>query len=143
MVVIVRPSQRAASVRQDTTVRPSTWTVHAPQDPRSHPFLVPVSPAYSRSASSSEVRGSIDNATRLPFTCSVTSILPGSAAAGVALGAGCAAAPWTKGSAKPAAVPPITPRRVTLNSSIQAPSVDRAYVAETPQVAPHNTGSGV
>ena len=55
MVVTLEPSTIIASVRQALTRRRSTNTVHAPQAPVSHPFLVPVSPICSRKASSNVV----------------------------------------------------------------------------------------
>ena len=42
MVVIAFPCERTARVRHEFTRRPSTWTVQAPQAPRSQPFFVPV-----------------------------------------------------------------------------------------------------
>ena len=58
MVVISRPSARAASDRHDFTRLPSISTVQAPHWPRSQPFLEPVRWRCSRRASSSVVRGS-------------------------------------------------------------------------------------
>ena len=52
IVVTSRPWTLAASVRQDSTRRPSISTVQAPHWPWSQPFLPPVSPRCSRNASS-------------------------------------------------------------------------------------------
>src|SRR5260370_27717269 len=52
MVVTSRPSHCAASIRHDTMRLPSSRTVQAPHAPWSQPFLVPVRPRWSRSASS-------------------------------------------------------------------------------------------
>src|SRR5207248_1072463 len=77
IVVTALPSQRAASVRQERTRAPSTCTVHAPQEPRSQPFFVPLRRNSSRSASSNVVRGSMLSGWRRPFTSSVTSAISG------------------------------------------------------------------
>ncbi len=123
MVVTWRPCTRAASVRQDTTRSPSTCTVQAPQEPWLQPFLVPVIPAYSRRASSSEVRGSIVSGTALPFTVSTTSS-DGSAVTGTAAGTGggatAGAATAGNGSTASPAPVPSSPRRVSLGSCIGA-----------------------
>jgi hypothetical protein len=58
IVVISLPSAVTASVRQETTRFPLTRTVHAPQDPRSQPFLVPVKCNLFRIASNKVTRGS-------------------------------------------------------------------------------------
>jgi hypothetical protein len=66
------PTAAMARVRQELTRRSSMSTVHAPHWPWSHPFFVPVSPAYSRSASSSVTEGSMTNVTSPPLMFSVT-----------------------------------------------------------------------
>src|SRR5438067_12087857 len=58
MVVIDSPWCATASVRHALIRRPCTRTVHAPQCPRSQPFLVPVGCRRSRRASSRVVRAS-------------------------------------------------------------------------------------
>ena len=58
MVVIALPCAATASVRQDSTRRPSTCTVQAPHWPWSQPFLLPVSSSCSRRASSRTLRTS-------------------------------------------------------------------------------------
>ena len=63
-----RPSHCAASVRHDTTRLPSSSTVHAPHAPWSQPFFVPVSPSWSRSASSSVTRASSSTSRGAPLT---------------------------------------------------------------------------
>ena len=47
---------------------PSISTVHVPQAPSLHPFLVPLSPSRSRRKSSSVTRGSTSAVTARPFT---------------------------------------------------------------------------
>ena len=56
MVVTRRLSHCAASIRHDSTRLPSSKIVQAPHAPWSQPFLVPVSPRWSRSASSRVTR---------------------------------------------------------------------------------------
>src|SRR5271165_1806903 len=56
MVTMSAPSCITASVRHETTRVPLSRIVHEPQAPWSQPFLLPVSPARSRSRSRSEVR---------------------------------------------------------------------------------------
>src|ERR1700736_3951354 len=68
IVVMFLPSCIATSVMQDKTRRPSMCTVQAPHSPRSHAFLVPVSPRFSRNASSSVVRGSTAIVRACPLT---------------------------------------------------------------------------
>ena len=72
IVVMSRPSQVAASIRQDSTRLPSASTVHAPHAPWSQPFLAPVSPSRSRSASSRVTRGSSQSSRRTPLTRSLS-----------------------------------------------------------------------
>src|SRR5918999_1500323 len=84
MVVISRPSTRAARERHDLTRLPSIRTVQAPHWPRPQPFLEPVRCKCSRNASSSVVRGSSVNRCSAPFTRSTT--FTGAAAAGAAPG---------------------------------------------------------
>ncbi len=48
MVVTSCPSAWTASTEHDFTLRPSRWTVHAPQLLVSHPTTVPVFPNRSR-----------------------------------------------------------------------------------------------
>src|SRR5581483_6732686 len=68
MVVTSCPAQSTASLRQAYSARPSTITVHAPQSPMSHDFLVPVRPRSKRSASTSVRRGSTLSGRSTPFT---------------------------------------------------------------------------
>src|SRR5438132_14113476 len=74
MVITRLPSVWTASVKHERTRRPSTSTVQAPHWPWSQPFLVPVSPSRSRSASSSETLGSTSSAWSVPLMVSRTRI---------------------------------------------------------------------
>ena len=65
MVTMLSPSCATASDRQELMRTPFTSTVQAPHWPWSQPFLVPVRPRWSRSASSSVVRGSSVEVVRL------------------------------------------------------------------------------
>ncbi len=67
-IVCTCPVTRTARVIQASTGRPSISTVQAPHSPRPHASLVPVSPSWSRSRSSSRVSGasaSVEYATSL------------------------------------------------------------------------------
>src|SRR6185437_438176 len=77
MVVISRPWASMASTEQEYTALPSIKTVQAPQVPRSHTRLAPVSSNLSRSASSSVTRGSNCAFSFLPLTLRDTGTLPG------------------------------------------------------------------
>src|SRR5260370_5498336 len=77
MVVICAPSFITAGVRHELIRRPSTRTVQAPHWPWSQPFLVPVSPRWMRSASSSVVHGAKVSLFATPLTWSVIVILAG------------------------------------------------------------------
>ena len=116
-VVTRLPWTVAASVRHDSTRRPSTWTVQAPHWPRSQPFLEPVSPSRSRSASSSVTRGSTVSLRRSPLTV-VVMVTTFSPAAGSTAGAASAGAPPIVGAraipADAAAARPMRSRRDTL-----------------------------
>ena len=72
IVVTCRPLTLAASVRHESTRRPSTRTVQAPHCPWSQPFFVPVSASRSRNASSKTTRASISSVFAVPLTFSVT-----------------------------------------------------------------------
>ena len=78
MVVISLPWAVIANVKHDSTRLPSTWTVQAPQAPRSQPFFVPVKSKRSRRASSNVTRGSTFNLLGLPLTVKVISVRPAS-----------------------------------------------------------------
>jgi hypothetical protein len=75
MVTISSPSCMTASVRQELILRPLISTVQAPHCPWSQPFLVPVRWRCSRSASSSDVRGSRSSCRTRPLTVSATCAL--------------------------------------------------------------------
>src|SRR6201987_4626022 len=78
MVVISFPWAVTTNVKHDSTRLPSTWTVQAPQAPRSQPFFVPVKSKRSRRASSNVTRGSTFNLLGLPLTVKVISVRPAS-----------------------------------------------------------------
>src|SRR3546814_8103612 len=63
MVVTVAPWAWAASMVQDLTLRPSTWTTQAPHWLVSQPTWVPVMPRMSRRSWTRSVRGSISRVT--------------------------------------------------------------------------------
>src|SRR6185295_14203082 len=63
-----------ASVRHELIRRPLTRTVHAPHCPWSQPFFVPVRCRCSRSASSSEVRGSRSSRRAVLLTVDSTAV---------------------------------------------------------------------
>lgn len=101
-----------ASVRHESTRRPLTSTVHAPQVPCPQPFLVPVIPRYSRSASSNVTRGSMVNSRRSPFTVSAVATGPGPfEGSRVALGILRSVAGAATGGTPTAAANPGTPAR--------------------------------
>ena len=60
----------AASMVQDLTARPSTWTVQAPHCAVSQPTCVPVSARSSRSHCTSRVSGDTSRLTARPLTVS-------------------------------------------------------------------------
>src|SRR6266513_2843491 len=68
MVVTSAPSACTASTVHDFTACPSRWTVQAPQLEVSHPTWVPVRPSSSRSAWTSNNRGSTCRFSSLPLT---------------------------------------------------------------------------
>src|SRR5947209_20419753 len=68
MVLTSWPSAMTASVVQDFTALPSTWTTQAPHCEVSQPTWVPVSRRFSRRNWTSRVRGSTLALTGLPFT---------------------------------------------------------------------------
>ena len=103
MVVISRPSTRAASERHDFTRLPSIRTVQAPHWPRPQPFFEPVRCKCSRNASRSVVRGSSVSRCSVPLTRSTT--LRGAGAALVPCAAASGAARGTNGPA--AKAPPV------------------------------------
>ena len=104
MVVISRPSTRAASERHDFTRLPSISTVQAPHWPRPQPFFEPVRCRCSRRASSSVVRGSSVSRCSVPLTRSTTSSGAGAASAPCA-----AAGDMAPGmSCPPTRAPPVT-----------------------------------
>src|ERR1700740_3666130 len=72
IVVISSPSCITANERQEFTRRPLIWIVQAPHCPWSHPFLVPVSPIFSRRQSRRVVRGSSWSRCSVPLILSVT-----------------------------------------------------------------------
>src|SRR5213076_1841462 len=64
------PAQARPSTRQERTGVPSTSTVQVPHSPSSQPCFVPVSPASSRSTSSSVLWGANATSTGSPFSSS-------------------------------------------------------------------------
>src|SRR5215471_19261523 len=58
MVVICLPSASLTGTLQERVATPSIWTVQAPHWAMPQPYLVPVSPTFSRIAHSSGVSGS-------------------------------------------------------------------------------------
>ena len=123
MVVISRPSTRAASERHDFTRLPSISTVQAPHWPRPQPFFEPVRCRCSRRASSSVVRGSSVSRCSVPLTRSTTSSGAGAASAPCA-----AAGDMAPGmSCPPTRAPPVaavsssSSRRVTSELVIVGP----------------------
>src|SRR3989449_2469244 len=64
------PAQARPSTRQDRTGVASTSTVQVPHSPNSQPCFVPVSPASSRSTSSSVLCGAKATSTASPFSSS-------------------------------------------------------------------------
>src|SRR3954454_5674322 len=62
------PSAWTASIVQDLALRPSTWTVQAPQLLVSQPICVPVSPKTSRSTWTRRRRGSTSASRASPLT---------------------------------------------------------------------------
>src|SRR4051812_28654166 len=73
MVVTSCPLACTARTLHDFTLRPSRWTVHAPQLLVSQPITVPVLPRRSRRYCTSSMRGSMSSETVSPST--VSSIL--------------------------------------------------------------------
>src|SRR5881628_2865475 len=69
-VLTRRPAQARPSTRQERTGVPSTNTVQVPHSPNSQPCFVPVSPASSRSTSSSVLCGAKATSTASPFSSS-------------------------------------------------------------------------
>ena len=68
MVLISEPDAWTASMVHDFALRPSTWTVHAPQLLVSQPTCVPVSPNSSRSRWTRRRRGSTSASIGAPLT---------------------------------------------------------------------------
>src|ERR1700712_4386084 len=62
------PSAWTASTEQDFTLRPSRWTVQAPQLLVSQPMTVPTFPSFSRRYCTSSIRGSTSSEYRTPST---------------------------------------------------------------------------
>src|SRR5580692_4142825 len=67
MVVICLPAASLTSMPQERIATPSTWTVQAPHCAMPQPYLVPVSPIFSRIAQSSGVSGSTSMSIVLPL----------------------------------------------------------------------------
>ena len=61
MLTTLRPPTADIGVWHDRTALPSTWTVHAPQNPPPQPNFVPVRPSSSRRYQSSGMSGSPSN----------------------------------------------------------------------------------
>src|SRR5690242_20301417 len=71
IVLISEPWAWTASIVQDLALRPSTWTVHAPQLLVSQPTCVPVSPKTSRRRWTRSSRGSTSASRASPLTVTV------------------------------------------------------------------------
>ena len=113
-VVTSRPCAATARVRHARVRRPSTSTVQAPHWPWSQPFLDPVSPMWSRRASSSVVRTSRPTRYISPLIDSFTSTGACGSGDGMVWAAACpAAATPTRGKAAVEAVAPRNRRRLT------------------------------
>src|SRR3984893_1261592 len=67
MVVICLPMASLTDTPQERIATPSIWTVQAPQSAMPQPYLVPVSPIFSRIAQSSGVSGSTSTSKVLPL----------------------------------------------------------------------------
>jgi hypothetical protein len=67
MVVIAPSATRETRVMHERTGEPSTWTVHAPQRFRPHPYLVPVSPSRSRRTHSRGMSSGASTSRRSPL----------------------------------------------------------------------------
>src|SRR5271156_3647682 len=68
------PCASTPSIRHESTARPSTITVHAPQSPVRHPSFEPVSSSTSRKVSSRLWRGSHRNSTVSPLIVASTRV---------------------------------------------------------------------
>src|SRR5436190_19234814 len=68
MVVTFLPCTRESGATQERAASPSMCTVQAPHSAMPQPYLVPVSPRWSRRTHSSGVEGSASTCTDLPFT---------------------------------------------------------------------------
>ena len=67
MVVICLPAASLTAMPQERVATPSIWTVQAPHCAMPQPYLVPVSPTFSRIAHSSGVSGSTSTSKVLPL----------------------------------------------------------------------------
>ena len=67
MVVICLPAASLTDMPQDRIATPSIWTVQAPHCAMPQPYLVPVSPTFSRIAYSSGVSSSTSTLIDLPL----------------------------------------------------------------------------
>src|SRR5437899_7200832 len=67
MVVIFLPAASLTVIPQERIATPSTWTVQAPHCAMPHPYLVPVSPTFSRIAQRSGVSSSTSTLIVLPL----------------------------------------------------------------------------
>src|ERR1700688_3243299 len=67
MVVICLPMASLTDTPQERIATPSIWTVQAPHSAMPQPYLVPVSPIFSRIAHSSGVSGSTSTSKVLPL----------------------------------------------------------------------------
>src|SRR5262245_30396748 len=72
MVTTRLPSTADASVWQARTALPSTCTVQAPHRPAPQPYLVPVSPTWSRMTQSNGVLAAASTDTCRPFSVNET-----------------------------------------------------------------------
>jgi len=75
MVATSLPSACTASTEHDFTLRPSRWTVQAPQLLVSQPMTVPVFPSRSRRYWTNNMRGSTSSTYSTPSTVTRTCVM--------------------------------------------------------------------
>src|SRR3954447_12994061 len=76
MVVICLPAASLTVTPQERIATPSIWTVQAPHCAMPQPYLVPVSPTFSRIAHSSGVSGSTSTSKALPLIVRLAIVSP-------------------------------------------------------------------
>src|SRR5438445_3275979 len=75
MVVICLPAASLTEMPQERIATPSIWTVQAPHCAMPQPYLVPVSPTFSRIAHNSGVSGSTSTSIVLPLMVRLATVL--------------------------------------------------------------------